>query len=250
MTPLFTALRFLTVIPISWRADQDGDLFKQSIYYFSLIGLLIGCGGWLLVSILGTFLPVSSVAFLAVLYLSSVSGFLHLDGLADSGDGLLSYRPKDDSLRIMKDSRTGAMGVVVLIMVLLGKYSALSSLSMPSMALTAFFMPLAGRSAILVTMATNKYARPEGGLGGLFYSSRSQKAALGGILLLFVVGGTVLGGKVALVLAASMLSTVFVFSWFCRMRIGGVTGDTLGAMCEITELAVALSMTAMFSAVG
>lgn len=250
MIPFFTALRFLTVIPISWRAERDGELFKQSIYYFSLIGLLIGSCGWLLVSALGFILPNSCVAFFALFYLSAISGFLHLDGLADSGDGLLSYRPKDVSLNIMKDSRTGAMGVVVLMMVLLGKYSSLSSLPVSTIALAVFFMPLAGRTAILVTMAANNYARPEGGLGGLFYSSRSRKAALTGCLLLFVVATFVAGLKYAAVVVCCMLFTVLIFSLFCRKRIGGVTGDTLGAMCELTELAIALAVVVMFTING
>lgn len=245
MTPFFTALRFLTVIPISWRAEHDGTLFKQSIFYFPLIGLLIGCGGWLLVTTLAYLLPTSCVAFFALFHLSAISGFLHLDGLADSGDGLLSSRPKNDSLKIMKDSRTGAMGVVVLVLVLLGKFSSLSTLPSATLALATFLMPLAGRCAILVTMAANNYARPEGGIGGLFYSSRSRRAAVFGCFLLFVVTTLVLSVKGAVVLVGIMLLTVLLFSWFCRKRIGGVTGDTLGAMCELTELTVALSMAAM-----
>ena len=74
------------------------------------------------------FFPHQVVAVLALIYLAFISGFLHLDGLADSADGLLSARPREDCLRIMKDSRTGAMGVVVVVCTLLAKYSALSAM--------------------------------------------------------------------------------------------------------------------------
>ena len=241
----FTALRFLTVIPVSWRADRDGQLFGLCIYHFPLIGLLIGCGGALVASIACLLLPTAVAAFTVLFYLSAISGFLHLDGLADSGDGLLCARPREQSLAIMKDSRTGAMGVVILVFVLIGKFAALSTLPPEMLFSAALYLPLAGRCAIVVTMAYQPYARPEGGLGGLFYSSRSRYAALLGLGILLAV--TVLHGGIGTTLAVLMtvLVTVFWFSAFCRKRLGGVTGDTLGAVCELTELSVAIGLTAM-----
>lgn len=240
----FTALRFLTVIPVSWRADRDGQLFGHCIYHFPIVGLLIGCGGTLLAWLAGLLLPTAVAAFAVLFYLSAISGFLHLDGLADSGDGLLSARPREESLAIMKDSRTGAMGVVILVFVLIGKFAALSTLPQEMLFAAALYMPLAGRCAIVVTMAYQPYARPEGGLGGLFYSRESRYAAfLGlGILLAVIALHSRIGTALAVLLL--VLVTVFWFSAFCRKRLGGVTGDTLGAVCELTELSVAIGLTA------
>ncbi len=240
-----TALRFLTVIPVSWQVARDGEFFQESIYYFPLIGFLIGCGGMLLNAVAGQLLPPLVVAFLVLFYLSAISGFLHLDGVADSADGLLSARPREQSLKIMKDSRTGAMGVVMLVCVMLGKFAALSSLSFPLMTTAILIMPIAGRCAILLTMASRRYARPEGGIGGLFYSNRSRTAA--GIGLVFLVAMSLLAAdlRVTAIVCLMVFLTVFGFSSFCEKRLGGVTGDTLGATCEITELAVAIGLTAM-----
>lgn len=242
----FCALRFLTVIPVRWAAERDGRLFPQSIYAFPLIGLLLSSIGVLICWLFSMILPGNVTAFFVVMYLSAISGFLHLDGLADSADGLLSARPRERSLEIMKDSRTGAMGVVILVLVLLGKYSALSSIPVEKVFLAVFCMPLAGRTAILFTMALHRYARQEGGLGGLFYSSRTRYAAVGSLALLvlavWIAGGI---GTVTVVLGVTAF-TVFWFGSFCRTRLGGVTGDTLGAVCELTEMSVAIGLTAIF----
>lgn len=245
MASIFCALRFLTVIPVSWSAERDGQLFSQSVYAFPFIGLLVSGIGALICWLGSMIFPGNVNAFLAVMYLSAISGFLHLDGLADSADGLLSARPRERSLEIMKDSRTGAMGVVVLILVLLGKYAALTSMPVEKVILAVFCMPLAGRTAILFTMALHRYARQEGGLGGLFYSNRTRYAAFGGVALLlpaiWLAGGI---GTAAIVLGATAF-TVFWFGNFCRTRLGGVTGDTLGAVCELTEMSVAIGISAI-----
>jgi adenosylcobinamide-GDP ribazoletransferase len=240
-----TALRFLTVIPVSWQVERDGDYFQQSIYSFPLIGILIGCGGMALATVAGQFLPPLVTAFLLLFYLSAISGFLHLDGVADSADGLLSARPREQSLEIMKDSRTGAMGVVMLVCVMLGKFAALSSLSFELLLTAVLIMPIAGRCAILITMATRRYARPEGGIGGLFYSTRARKAASIGCVILVSICLLVAGWRVAVLVSLMVLLTVSSFSSFCEKRLGGVTGDTLGATCELTEMVVAIGLTAM-----
>ena len=242
----FCALRFLTVIPVRWAAERDGQLFPQSIYAFPMIGLLLSSIGALVCWLTALIFPGNVTVFVSVMYLSSISGFLHLDGLADSADGLLSARPRERSLEIMKDSRTGAMGVVVLILVLLGKYAALTSMPVEKVMLAVFCMPLAGRTAILFTMALHRYAREEGGLGGLFYSTRTRSAVLGGLIMLLLVTWLAGGIGTAAIVIGVMAFTVFWFGNFCRTRIGGVTGDTLGAVCELTEMSVAMGLTAIF----
>ena len=246
-TSFCTAVRFLTVVPIGWRSERDGELFPLSIFHFPLVGLAIGCGGALLALLAHwLLLPPTVVAFLVVLYLAAISGFLHLDGLADSGDGLLSARPRERSLEIMKDSRTGAMGVVSLILVLVGKYAALGEMAPTAQAAAALLMPLCGRCAILLAMAVQRYARPEGGIGGLFYSSHTRRAALIGWVVLAVVAAATTGWGGMWLLCFATLALVAIFARFCRRRIGGATGDTLGATCELAELVAAISLAAFF----
>ena len=192
------------------------------------------------------FFPQQVVAVLALIYLAFISGFLHLDGLADSADGLLSSRPREDCLRIMKDSRTGAMGVVVVVCTLLAKYSALSAMTPATLCLAIFFMPLAGRSAILFSMAYLPYARTEGGLGSLFYSDSSKSAALAAFLALAIFLAFFAPSHLIVTLLA-VLGMNYIFGRWCRISLGGATGDTLGAVCELTEAITAVAFTASFS---
>jgi adenosylcobinamide-GDP ribazoletransferase len=241
-----TALRFLTILPVSWRAFDDGENFTKSLPYFALVGLLIGGIGLFLASLLLLIFPTQVVAVISIVYLAGVSGCLHLDGLADSGDGLLSARSRESSLAIMKDSRVGAMGVIVVVFVLLAKYAALSSMTGLELCGALFFMPLGGRCAILVTMATLRYARPEGGLGSLFYADFSRFSAFCGAMVFVLL--LLICYRWAAVLTLTLVAIgILFFNGLCRAKLGGATGDTLGAGCEIAEMIVAIAFTASFS---
>jgi adenosylcobinamide-GDP ribazoletransferase len=242
LSSLLTALRFLTILPISWKSKEDGRFFQASIIWFPVVGLLIGTMAATVVFLSDIILPSSLVAVLAMVFLAGISGCLHLDGLADSGDGLLSARPRQQALDIMRDSRSGAMGVIVLVFVLLGKYAALSAMPVGSMATAVFLMPLAGRTAILLTMAVLPYARTGEGLGRLFYSADSRMLGLS-TLFFYALVALFFSWKIAFLLLAAILLTVALFSFWCFRKIGGATGDTLGAACELAELATAVAFT-------
>lgn len=237
-----TALRFLTIVPVSWKAEDDGKYFNSCLSFFPVIGLLIGIVGAIAVFLLQIIFPPTVVAIISIVYLAFISGCLHLDGLSDSADGLFSARSRERSLEIMKDSRVGAMGVVVVVCVLLAKFAALSSMDGSTLCLAVFFMPIVGRCSIIFTMAFQKYAREEGGIGALFYSDSSRGAAFVAaafllLLLLFVAPSYLL------FLVAGVMLTISLFAAFCSSKIGGATGDTLGAMCELTEMATAILFT-------
>jgi adenosylcobinamide-GDP ribazoletransferase len=242
---LCTAMRFLTLIPLSWRAEDDSKHFSESLVFFAVVGMVIGTIGAGGVFLLTMIFPQPVVIAAGLAYLAFISGCLHLDGLSDSADGLLSSRPKEVCLKIMKDSRAGAMGIVVVVLVLLTKYAALSALPVASLMPAFFLMPLAGRSAILLTMASLPYAREEGGLGLLFYSGNSKKAAAIGLAILIAFLLILAPGKLLPILVG-FFAVNFLFNTWCKMKLGGATGDTLGAVCELTEMIVAVSLTASF----
>jgi len=166
-----------------------------------------------------------------------------MDGLCDSVDGFFSSRPREHMLEIMRDSRVGAMGVMAIVLVLGLKIVALASLDNNSLPRTVLLMPVAGRCSLLILMAVLPYVRPEGGRGTLFYTRSARMAAVWAVLLLLLTGwlAAAIAGVIASLVA---LAFVLLFAVYCRAKIGGATGDTLGAGCELAETAVALVLTA------
>ncbi len=236
----FSALAFLTIVPVSASAKAGSDnTLEKSLVFFPVIGAGIGffalaCGYFLM-----AIFPQPVAAVLVIIVLLGVSGGLHMDGLADTADGFFSSRPRERILEIMRDSHTGAMGVIAIVLVLALKIAALATCSQKSFLLAAFLMPLAGRTAILLLMAILPYARAEGGLGALFYSG-SVKITAGLALFLLVVVAWILAGVAGYAVLLGLICMIVLFAWFCRMKIGGATGDTLGAGCELAETTVAL----------
>jgi adenosylcobinamide-GDP ribazoletransferase len=240
-----TALRFLTLLPVSWHAAEDHRHFRASLPYFPLVGLVLGLAAFLLSKILLLILPVPVVAALALIILVGASGGLHLDGLADSADGLLSARPRIEALQIMKDSRVGAMGLIAVVTLLLAKFAALSSLPADRLPQVLLIIPAVGRGALLLLMARLDYVGGEGGVGQLFYERSAKKLFLFGWLLLAVIGAFFSPRIVLPALVGMLLITLFFAKW-CRRRLGGATGDTLGAGCELAETAAAMCCSVTF----
>ena len=239
------AFRFLTIIPLPGRLGTDEDDLKGALPYFSLVGivlgLLAGAAAWFLYS---SFPPLVAAVFLTLILLS-FSGALHLDGLADSADGFFSSRKRELILEIMRDSRIGVMGVVALVMLLLLKVSALAQLDPKNAVQAAILMPIAGRSALVLMMFLLPYVRPEGGMGTIFYPQRKGLVLLL-TLVLFSGSCVVILGTYGMVAVMVVLLTVFLFSRLCHKKIGGATGDTIGASCEIVETLIPFCLSSFF----
>lgn len=232
------AFRFLTIMPLPTSFGCAAEDLDDSTFFFPLVGVVLGlaaaAGAWLFWRILPPFAAASALTIL----LLSFSGALHLDGLADTADGFFSSRTREKILTIMRDSRIGVMGVVALFAILLLKVSSLSSLSAVEAAKVSFLMPMAGRCVMVIMMALLPYVRPEGGLGTRFYSRKTVWSALLSMIIIFIMC-FIIYGIAGLVLASLVLMALLLFSVLCYRRIGGATGDTLGAACEISETSVA-----------
>ena len=240
---LAAALRFLTLLPLPGRVGSSEEALAHAAPFFPLVGLLLGCIAAPAAHILFLLLPPLPAAVLLTFLLLSFSGGLHLDGLADTADGFFSARSPERMLEIMKDPNIGTMGAAALILLLLLKTSCLAALPADKLLAAAFLMPVAGRTAILLLMALLPYAR-EGGLGSLFAvyfnSSAGWLASSGGFLLLTWAAYAAIGPS-GLIVVLTVLLLTFLFALLCRCKIGGATGDTLGAACELAEAAAAFA---------
>lgn len=219
-------------VPSFLRGTEED--MSRSLPWFVVIGTMIGTGVAFIDKGLCLLMPVLPASALTVFFLIAVSGGLHMDGLADTADGFFSSRPREQMLEIMRDSRIGAMGVIAIVFIILMKFSLLTSIDDRTRFMSVFLVPVAGRFTPLFTIITMKYVRAESGLGAVFKKNASPSALLISILLFFCVCFWA-AQYYGLIIAAATISFVAIFSFWCRCKIGGWTGDTLGASVEISE---------------
>ncbi|MEE8206129.1 MAG: adenosylcobinamide-GDP ribazoletransferase [Nitrospinaceae bacterium] len=230
MRNFVSALSFLTSIPLGKLAGKpDG----ASILYFPLIGILIGSlfAG---VDWLGSlFLYDELRALTDVVFLALITGGLHLDGLADSADGLYFHHDKEKVFEIMKDPRVGVMGVLALLFCLGFKFTGIWALDIGHCWVWFVVAPALARSAQVVGLVFMSDARQTGGVGQALYQKGKYQYltfCLIPLALPFWVSVPVgVGVGVAFVIINASLF------WFFRHRLGGMTGDTFGAVTEIME---------------
>jgi adenosylcobinamide-GDP ribazoletransferase len=225
------ALSFLTILPGQLPGEHPGRVFA----YFPLVGALIGAP----LALISAFLPLPTEisAFTILAAWVALTGGLHLDGLADSLDGLLSTTTSERRLEIMKDPRTGAWAVIGLILILLGKWSTLTQ-GLPPRAL--ILPPLIGRLATVLAAAIFPYAR-QTGLGNYFRDGLGWVQITAAILTTIAV--TAFVGLPFFITFAVGLVSALLFSYWSAARLGGgLTGDIYGAVCEITETICLLTL--------
>jgi adenosylcobinamide-GDP ribazoletransferase len=235
MRNLRIAFGLLTILPIGLPEDwQPGDSGRAGIWY-PLVGLVIGGLSWLAWRLFSPYFPPLVTGVLTLLVWVALTGALHLDGLADCCDGLFASTTPQRRLEIMKDPRLGTFGALGLLLAMLLKAAALSSLT-ASAGLGIVLAATLGRWCLLPA-GRLPLARP-GGMGADFASGLRRGAIfaaailpLGLVILLSWQG--VFAALAGLLAAAAVL-------WLAKTRIGGVTGDVFGAVVEATETAVLL----------
>lgn len=228
------ALLFLTVLPLAAVSPGSTRELGRSMAYFPLVGLGLG----LLLAganyLLGIFFPPAVCAVLVLLLLIYATGALHLDGVADTADGMYGIRDRASRLRIMKDSRVGAMGVVALLCLLLLKVVTLSAIPVVAQWQVLIALPVVGRWMMVALAVLAPYARSEGGTGSVFVEGvgRRELGIATLILAAVLIGFFSLWG---LTLLAGLILAVIALERYFKQRLGGVTGDILGAVCEWSE---------------
>ena len=239
MRSLILAVRFLTVVPMPGREAQGPAALGRAAWWFPVVGLALGTGLAGLLHGLERLFPPLVAAVLLVAAWKVLTGGLHLDGLADLLDGIAGSDP-GRRLAIMRDSRIGTFGALGLVFVLLIAVAAVSELGAPAHARVLLLAPLVGRTAPLLVGAWIRPATPGQGLGAAFVTGLSRWAGPLWALAGFALGGALLGqAGVALVLAG--LAVALLTALGASRRLGGLTGDVLGAVVEVAELGVLLA---------
>jgi adenosylcobinamide-GDP ribazoletransferase len=244
MSRLFAAIRFLTVVPVPGKIGTEPEDLGGSTVYFGVVGIILGLSMGAVCGLIGASLPDLLTCVIVAIGLAGVSGGLHMDGLSDTADGMFSSRPRERMLEIMRDSRVGAMGVMAIVFLFVLKVSALFDLPQSIRWRTVVLMPVAGRCAMVFSMAISRYARSEGGMGTLFFE-RSQRVSATISMLLLGTASWVLLEWTGLAASGSVIVlTLLLRLYFCA-RLGGATGDTLGATCELGECLIPILVCAI-----
>lgn len=254
------AFQFLTRLPIPVQITYTDLVFRRSVIFYPLAGGVIGLLLLLASEGLGLFLPPLPAAVLLLGLWVVLTGGLHLDGLMDTADGILSHRPREQMLEIMKDSRVGAMGVIVAVLHLLLKFALLYTLLESNRwdgatgntgYLLLAIVPIWSRWFMAVAIQRWPYARKESGLGSFFQGITKWHVLISLLVALLTTTiiirftestfDTVIWPVPLYFACATCLAGWLIASYISR-KLGGLTGDTYGALNELLEAVLLLGV--------
>jgi adenosylcobinamide-GDP ribazoletransferase len=230
LQPFLIALQFLTIIPVQLAEPVSPKHLGNSLLYYPLIGLIISLPLIVFSTFLGSY-PTTVAAVIVLSVWVLLSGGLHLDGLADSADAWLGgLGDQDKTLKIMKDPASGPIAVVTLVLLLLIKFVMLTVLIEQQALWPIMWSIVLARTVMPLLFLTTPYIR-HNGLGALLKQhqpvTETRYLLLSIALLCFLTAGPIV---------LLIFISIFVFlRYLMEQRLGGFTGDTAGAMVEITE---------------
>lgn len=238
LRPLWLAGRLLSRLPFPEPREIEPGLLGLSVPWYPAIGLLLG----VLIALAGTALasvdPGVAAALVLILWVWS-TGALHLDGLADSADAWVGgIASRERTLEIMKDPRSGPAAVTAIGLVLIAKWAGLQALIASDSAWLLILIPLLARAQLPLLMLTTPYARDRG-MASEQVAQLPRRAAWAATL----IAGTVcilIAGWIGLALCVITLAAFWLSRRTMMRRIAGFTGDTAGALVEITETVLLL----------
>lgn len=227
MKTIWLVLAFFTRLPVP-RVEYTDERYAKGAKLVPLVGFVTGA----ILYALSFFHLIFDPAVTALILLSGyivVTGGLHLDGFADTCDGIFSGRSRERILEIMRDSRVGSYGVLAMLFFV--AFYVVMYQRVPYSALILF--PVVGKSAPGISAACAPYVRPEG-LGKVFCDS------VGGLEIFIAVAAPAVGAILLnpwyLIAVGTGLLSVVITSLSLKKKIGGITGDTLGMACEVSQM--------------
>jgi len=225
-------ISFFTRIPVGKKIEYNEDNFKKALSLYTLMGAAIG----LLLSLIYIVLSNTYIApirgLVLVIGYIIITGGIHLDGAADTSDGLFSGRTGEKIFEIMSDSHIGAFGVLCLIIIILSQFVVFSFADI----FICFMMPVVGSASLIVSTWNKKYAKRTKGMGTAFIESINTRILI--INLLILAAFTIILPN-RLIIATSSFATLMVayfISGWIESKIGGMTGDTCGFITEISQI--------------
>lgn len=241
----YSALRFMTRLPVPDTVEHSDESFARSARFYPAVGLVVGDIAGISYYLLGMIFPENVATFLCIIIAVGLTGALHEDGLADTVDGLFGGKDRDSMLAIMRDSHVGVFGMIAVFFVVALKWSALFEWPSWSVVWVVVAGHVISRHAIVEIIARYDYARAESAKfsrpavadDDLTYARLWTLGVVVAALFLVGITETLIGIALAVV-AVMVLSRAFV------RKIGGYTGDCLGATQQVAEVAFLLGVVA------
>ncbi len=231
-----TATQYFTRVPVPAWIGHDAGQLDGSARYFPLVGLCVGGVAAAVLLACDLLFPAWMAVVLSCACTMMLTGAFHEDGLADTVDGLGATADRDRALSIMKDSRIGTFGALALFMTVLTKIAALAAFPIPLAALALVAGHALSRWCAIVVMARLRYVRDDDSSRAKPLVRHISTVGLCVATACGVAPVALLGGIGAFGALAAGLVLVTLSRWFSR-RLGGYTGDTLGATQQLTEVA-------------
>lgn len=248
MNPFLAALRFLTIMPVPGTHRFDDAAWGQATAWYPAVGLVLGA---ILAGLdwgLRWLFPDGVAAALLLVAWVALTGALHLDGFIDCCDGLLAPVQRERRLEILRDVHAGAFGIVGIVLLLLSKYAGLVALQGAIRPASLILIPTLARWCMTGAVLLYPYARSGSGLGqkAKTGAGRWQMAIATGTALLAcgLAAWAGLGWTALLLLLLTALGSFLIAQWI-QSRLGGLTGDAYGAICELAETLSLLAVVAL-----
>ncbi|ERM91579.1 cobalamin synthase [Caldanaerobacter subterraneus subsp. yonseiensis KB-1] len=233
---LILSIQFMTGIPIPINIDVKEDKIYKIASYFPIVGLLIGSILYIAYLLLKDLFSREIVMTFLVAFSYILTRGMHIDGLADTFDGLFSNKEREKILEIMKDSRLGTNGVLALVFMVILKILFLSDIRQSLLFSALLVSPVIARLSVVFSIAISKSARGGKGLGGLLLERAGLREFVIALLISIMEGYFVMPLRSFLILIAISLAFTSIASAYISRKIGGMTGDTLGLVIELNEL--------------
>ena len=233
---LIILIQFMTRIPVFVNVEYDEEKLGKSIKYFPLVGAIIGIFLYGINILAGKITENRQIAAIIIIIAEIfITGLIHIDGLADTADGLFSYAEKEKILEIMKDPRVGTNGAVALILYFMTKVILLSEIRPEYIIL----YPVISRLSTSINAGLGEYARKNGMSNGII-GKNGKKEAVISIIITMILSFIILKVKGLIILIFAILFILLLMKGVKR-KIGGITGDTMGASLELTSILVLLA---------
>ena len=235
MKKFLIALQFLTILPIKIKSGIRPQEIGRSLVYFPIVGALIGSTLALSLFVFGSLpFPVTSALILVILIV--MTGGVHLEGFVDTCDGFYGGSSKEKILEIMRDSHIGTMGAIGLICLLVLKFTLIMNVVQKNQWQSLIMMATFARWTQILSCFLSNYARLEGKAKYFIKYAGHKELLAGGLFTL--VTFLLLANLKGIVLFILSILIVLLFINYVKRKIGGMTGDTIGAVNELAEVII------------